>query len=101
MAAATLMLVRQWGGFDSKTWQIVVDGTPTASIEKHQTVEVPVQPGRHTVQLRSSARYVSPRRSFDVRDGDMVSYTCHAARIWPLMLASLAKPDLWISLRRA
>lgn len=101
MATATLVLSRTWGGFDRRTWQIVVDGQGTGTIDQRQTVELAIQPGHHTLRLRSSRRFVSPERSFDARDGDGIRFTCHAPRIWPMMLASLAKPDLWITLRRA
>lgn len=69
------------------------------SIGGRKTVEVPVEPGRHTLHL-SSHRHCSPQQSFEAADGQVVSFWCHAARVWPVYLAALVKPDLWISLKQ-
>jgi hypothetical protein len=34
-----------------------------------------------------------------VPDGDVASFRCHGAMIWPTYLVSFLKPDLAISLR--
>jgi hypothetical protein len=78
---------------------VELDGTPIGSIGHGETVEVPVEPGHHTVRLRSQ-RHSSPERSFDAADGQMVSFSCRAAVFWPQYVAALIKPDLWISLKQ-
>jgi hypothetical protein len=97
--ASTLKLTRTWSGMDGRTWDVVIDGQPAGSIGPSETVDLEVQPGGHTVRLRSTLRFVSPQRSFEAADGQVVSFTCHATRWWPRMLASLVKNDLWITLR--
>jgi hypothetical protein len=40
-------------------------------------------------------------RKFGVADEQVVSFSCHSQLLWPMYVASLIKPDLWIILRRA
>ena len=97
---ATLLLVRTWGlAGQSEQWSIVIDGAVVGSIADKETVEVAVEPGHRAFRLESG-RHRSAERSFDVAPGDVVTFRCNSPRIWPLLLAALVKPDLWISLRR-
>jgi len=99
--SATLRLVRE--GIGMELWRgkfdVSVDGERIGSIELHDTVETPVEPGHHTLRVERG-RYVSPARTFDVSDGETATFRCHGANIWPRFVASLVKPDLAISLRR-
>jgi hypothetical protein len=81
-------------------WQVIVDGTAAGSIAPQETVEVPVEPGHHTLRLKKSSRFLSPERSFDAADGTDCRFHCRCAMFWPVFLAALAKPDLWITLRQ-
>jgi hypothetical protein len=81
------------------TFEVTVDGNSVGAIENHETVETPVEPGHHAVLIRKG-RYRSQRRSFDVADGDVVTFRCHGARIWPTYVASFVVPNVAISLRR-
>ena len=58
--AATLRLTREGFGIELRrgTFDITVDGTKAGSIQWHETVEVPVEPGHHTLQIRAG-RYSS------------------------------------------
>ena len=99
--SATLRVTRETPfGFELRrgVFDIAVDGKTIGSIKNHETVETPVEPGRHTLQIRTG-RYSSRDRSFDVADGDTVSFRCHGAIIWPTYVVSFLKPDLAISLR--
>jgi ABC-type transport system involved in multi-copper enzyme maturation permease subunit len=100
VATATLALSRRWGGLSDRNreWQIELDGNVVGSIAAQKTVELSVEPGHHTLHLRSG-RHVSPQRAFDAADGQVVRFSCHAPKLWPIYLAALVKPDLWISLR--
>jgi hypothetical protein len=80
-------------------WQITVDSTVVGAIANGETVEIAVTPGHHTVRL-GSGRHRSPQRSFDINEGEVVSFRCHGPMILPVFVAAFAKPDLWISLRR-
>ena len=79
-------------------FQISVDGNDVGSIDNNETVEAPLQPGHHTVQIRHG-RYSSRELSFDVADGDGVDFRCYGARIWPLYVASIFVPSLAIALK--
>jgi hypothetical protein len=83
----------------NREWQIVMDGNVEGSIASQNKVELPVEPGRHTLRL-SSDRHFSPERYFEVADGQVVSFWCRGAMFWPMYVAALIKPDLWISLRQ-
>jgi hypothetical protein len=101
VATSALELSRQGRVFDRKhTWQIMIDGNPAGSIANDQAVKLPVEPGRHTLRLRSSWNFASPERSFEAADGEVVSFSCHAPLFWPHAVASLIKPDLWIALKQ-
>jgi hypothetical protein len=98
---ATLQLTRTWAALtDRGKWQILIDGTAAGSIDRKETVELPVEPGHHTLRVKRSERFLSPGRSFDAADEQEIRFFCHSARYWPLMLAAIVKPDLWITLRR-
>ena len=103
MSEGTLRLERVWGGMgfggQNESWQIEVDGKQVGTLASREVVEVAVPPGHHTVRLRSG-RYCSPERNFEVAGGETADFTGHGPRYWPLALASLFKPDLWISLHQ-
>jgi hypothetical protein len=100
MATTTLTLSRKRGGLVSRKrqWQVLHDGDVVASIAPHQTVELPVEPGHHTLRVVQSRRHLSPERSFDIADDHVAEYWCRGQLFWPMMLAALIKPDLWITL---
>lgn len=98
---ATVRLVRTWTGIigaPNEQWNIAIDGTVVGSIANNETVEVAVEPGHRTLRL-GSGRHRSAVRSFDVARNEVVGFTCHGPRYWPLLLAALINPNLWISLR--
>jgi hypothetical protein len=98
---ATVRLARMWSGIGigaQKQWNIAIDSVVVGSIANKETVEVAVAPGHHTLRL-GSGRQRSAERSFDVAEDEVVSFRCHGPRIWPMLVAALVNPDLWISLR--
>ncbi len=98
---ATLRLTREGLGIELRrgTFDIAVDGKSLGSAQRHETVELPVEPGHHTLRIRAG-RYSSRKHSFDVGDGETVTFRCHGAMVWPRYVASVFKPDLAISLKR-
>ena len=100
---ATVRLVRTGFGIgvgaQSEQWNIAIDGNVVGSIANRETVEVSVEPGHHTLRLGSGRRR-SVERSFDVAQDEVVGFRCHGPRIWPMLVAALVNPDLWISLRQ-
>ena len=99
---ATLQLTRTFGGITNRgKWQILIDGSAVGSIDQQETVELPVEPGHHTLQVKKSERFLSRERSFDAADEQVVNFWCRSQLLWPMYVASLVKPELWISLRQA
>ena len=98
---ATLTLKREGLGLELRRGQldVVVDGDSVGSINWHETAELPLEPGHHTLQIRAG-RYSSKSAGFDVGDGANASFRCHGAMLWPRYLASLVAPSLGISLKR-
>ena len=99
--AATLTLTHKAIGVEVRrgTYDIVVDGQRAGSVEMNGTIEIPLEPGRHTLQVRNG-RNSSRTRSFDAADGETVAFRCTGKRIMPLFLASFVVPTLALSLRR-
>ena len=98
---ASLQLTRTWAALtDRGKWQILIDGTAVGSIDQKETIELPAEPGHHTLRVKRSDRFLSRERSFDAADGQEIRFFCHSARYWPLILAAIVRPDLWITLRR-
>jgi hypothetical protein len=100
--SATLRVAREASvGFELRggIFDVWLDGEKVRSIEWGETVEVPVEPGRHTLRIRKR-RYSSLQRPFETRDGETVSFRCHGAMLWPRWALSFAVPGLGISLKR-
>jgi hypothetical protein len=81
------------------TFDVLVDGKRVGSIESDgDTIETPVAPGRHTLQIREG-RYSSRELSCQVADGQVISFRCHGRRITPIFLMSFAVPRWALKLR--
>lgn len=96
--AATLKLTRGFG-LTRQPFEITLDGAAVGTVPRHESVELSIDAGHHTLRL-GSGRRISPERAFDASDGETISFACHGAAIWPIYLASLVKPDLSIALKR-
>jgi hypothetical protein len=81
------------------TYDVVVDGQQAVPLEMNDTIEMPVEAGRHTVQLRSG-RNSSRTKTFEVAEGQTVSYLCTGKSFLPIFLASFVVPSLALRLRR-
>ena len=80
-------------------FQIILDGKPAGSIDRHQTVELQVEPGPHTLQVKAG-RYASPARSFNVNDGANINFRCNGSILWPQYVASLFVPTIGLRLHQ-
>jgi hypothetical protein len=98
---ATIKLTRKAIGVEVRrgTFDVIVDGKQVASIEMNDTIEMHVEPGRHTLQIRNG-RNSSRTKTVDAAEGQLVAYRCNGKNILPLFLASFVIPSLAISLRR-
>jgi hypothetical protein len=66
----------------------------------NDTIEMPVEPGRHTQQVRNG-RNSSRTHTFDASEGETVAFRWTGKSILPIFLLSFIVPSLAISLRRA
>jgi hypothetical protein len=80
-------------------YAIEVDGSPAGSVEQNATVEIPLEAGSHTVQVREG-RKSSGVETFDAADGDVVNFRCTGKRFLPIFLASFFIPSLALKLVR-
>lgn len=62
------------------------------------TIETPLASGRHTLQVREG-RSSSRGLSFQVTDGQAISFRCHGRRIVPIFLMSFVVPRWALKLR--
>jgi hypothetical protein len=77
----------------------VVDSKQVGAIEMNETIEIPVEPGRHTLQVRNG-RKSSSTESFDAAEGEIVAFRCTGKRFLPIFLASFIVPRLALKLVR-
>jgi hypothetical protein len=99
--AALLKLTHKTIGAEVRrgTYDVVVDGKPAGSLELNDTIELPVEPGRHTLQVRNG-RNSSRTLTFDAAEGATLAFRCGGKRILPIFLASFVVPSLALSLKR-
>jgi hypothetical protein len=99
--SATLKLTHKSVGVEVRRapYEVEVDGKRVGSVEMNDTIETPVEPGRHTLRI-SSGRNSSRTRSFDATEGEIVAFRCTGKRFLPLFLASFVVPSLALTLVR-
>jgi hypothetical protein len=98
---ATLKLTHKAIGVEVRrgTFDVLVDGKRVGSVEMNDTIETPVEAGRHTLQVRNG-RNSSRAQTFDAAEGEVVAYRCTGKRFLPLFLASFVAPSLALKLHR-
>ncbi len=99
--SATLTLTHKAIGAEVRrgAYDIVVDGQPVGSVEMNHTIETLIEPGRHTLQVRSG-RNSSRTKTFDAAEGEVVAFRCTGKSFLPVFLASFVAPGLALSLIR-
>jgi len=92
--AATLRLVHKAIGVEVRrgTHDVVLDGERVGLLELNDPIEIPVEPGRHTLQVRT--------KTFDAAEGETVAFRCSGKSILPIFLLSFVVPSLALSLHR-
>ena len=98
---ATLKMTHKAIGAEVRrgTYDIVIDGQRAGSVEMNDTIEIPIAPGRHTLQLRSG-RNSSRTQTFESAEGQTVAFRCTGKSLLPIFLASFVVPSLALHLRR-
>jgi hypothetical protein len=79
------------------SFEIVLDGKLAGSIDRHQSVELQVDPGPHKLQVKTG-RYSSPARTFDAADDTNINFRCNGAILWPRYVVSLFVPSIGLRL---
>lgn len=99
--SATLKVTHKAIGAEARrgTFDVLVDGEPLGSVEMNGTFDIPVEPGRHTIQIRDG-RKSSKMHTFDAAEDEVVSYRCTGKRFLPIFLASFVFPSLALALVR-
>lgn len=82
-----------------RPYDVVLDGERVGSVQMNDTFEIPIEPGRHTLQVRSG-RNSSRTKTFDAGDEETVAFRCTGKSILPIFLLSFAVPNLALSLHR-
>jgi hypothetical protein len=98
---ATLKMTHKAIGVEVRRgpYEIVVDGQSVGSLEMNDTIEIPVEPGRHRLQIRSG-RNSSRTQTFDAVEGQTVAFRCTGKSFLPIFLASFLIRSLALQLRR-
>jgi hypothetical protein len=81
------------------TYDVLLDGKRVGSVEMNETFERPVEPGRHTLQVRNG-RNSSRTKSFDASDGESIAFRCTGKSFLPIFLASFVVPSVALNLKR-
>ncbi len=99
--SATLKLTHKAIGAEVRrgAYDIVVDGQTAGLLEMNATIEIPVEPGRHTVQVRNG-RNSSRAENFDAAESETVAFRCTGKRFLPIFLVSFIVPSLALKLKR-
>jgi|SRR6478609_7251390 len=99
--SATLKLTHKTIGAEVRcgTYDAVVDGKRAGTLELNQTIDIPVQAGRHTLQVRNR-RNSSRTNTFDIADDENVCFRCDGKSILPVFLLSFVVPSLALTLTR-
>jgi hypothetical protein len=99
--SATLKLTHKAIGAEVRRgpYDVVVDGKRVGSVEMNDTIEMPVEPGRHRLQVRKG-RNSSSTHTFDAAASEVVAFRCTGKRFLPVFLASFIVPGLALKLVR-
>lgn len=99
--SATLKLTHKSIGAEVRrgSYDVVVDGQRVGSLEMNGTIEIPVEPGRHTLQVRNG-RKSSSTETFHAAESEIVAFRCTGKRFLPIFLASFIIPRLALKLVR-
>jgi hypothetical protein len=98
---ATLKLTHKTIGVEVRRgpYDVMVDGKRAGSVELNKTIDIPVEPGSHTLRLRSG-RNSSRTKTFDAAEGEVIAFRCGGKSILPIFLLSFVVPSLALSLHR-
>lgn len=106
MGGGGVVLLERESAFNDRwrRYTIVVDGQKVGKIGDGDVIEIPVDPGSHSLRLRISWTG-SPTQDFSIAEGETVRFQCRSLEFDPVgmllsVLRSLVRHDEWISLER-
>jgi hypothetical protein len=82
-----------------RPYEVLVDGERAGTVDMDQTIEIPVEPGRHTLRVREG-RNSSGTETFDAAEGETIAFRSTGKRFLPIFLASFVAPGLALALVR-
>jgi hypothetical protein len=99
--SATLKLTHRTLGVEVRrgTYEVIVDGKLAGTVELNQAIDITIQPGRHTLQVRNG-RNSSRIKTFDVAEDEIAGFRCGGKSPLPIFLLSFAVPSLALTLKR-
>ena len=99
--SATLKLTHKAIGAEVRRgiYDVVFDGKQVGSVKMNNTIEIPVEPGHHTLQVRNG-RNLSSTQTFEAGEDEIVAFRCTGKRFLPIFLASFVIPSLALKLVR-
>ncbi len=99
--SATLRLTHKTIGAEIRrgTYDVVLDGKPAGSLKLNETIDIAVETGHHTLQVRNG-RNSSRTKNFDAAEGETVAFRCSGKSVLPIFLLSFVVPSLALSLHR-
>lgn len=99
--SATLELTHKAIGVEVRRgrYEVEIDGNRAGALDMNKTIDIPLEPGHHTLRLREG-RNSSRTRDFDAADGETVSFRCTGKNLLPIFLLSFIVPSLAVTLRR-
>jgi hypothetical protein len=99
--SATLKVTHKSIGAEVRrdAYDVLVDGERVGSVEMNDTIELPLEAGRHAVQVRRGKKS-SGTETFDAAEGEVVAFRCTGKRFLPIFLASFIVPRLALKLVR-
>ncbi|WP_332602416.1 hypothetical protein [Arthrobacter sp. S2(2024)] len=99
--SATLKVTHKAIGVEVRrgTYEAIVDGKPAGTVEMNKTIDITVEPGHHTLQVRNG-RNSSRIKTFDVAEDEIARFRCSGKSPLPIFLLSFAVPSLALTLKR-
>ena len=99
--SATLELTHKAIGAEVRRnpYDVFLDGRQVGSVKMNDTIDIPVEPGRHTVQVRDG-RKSSSAEPFDAAESQTVAFRATGKRFVLIFLVSFIFPELALKLVR-
>jgi hypothetical protein len=96
---ATLELTHKSIGVEVRrgAYDVYIDAHHAGTVEMNDTLRLQVEPGRHTLQLRSG-RKSSRTKTVDIHDDEVIAFRCTGKSPLPIFLTSLILPKMALRL---